>query len=75
MAFIDNIDINYSEPFLIKNLVFSFDNNLSTYDASLPVSTFNFDDSQKFQIYIEVALRKKINTHMNIRWSRTPYGI
>ena len=45
MAFIDNIDINYSEPFLIKNLVFSFDNNLSTYDASLPVSTFNFDDS------------------------------
>ena len=35
----------------------------------------SFEDSQKFQIYIEVALRKKINTHMNIRWSRTPYGI
>jgi adenylosuccinate synthase len=35
----------------------------------------SFEDSQKFQIYIEVALRKKINTHINIRWSRTPYGI
>ena len=35
----------------------------------------SFEDSQKFQIYIEITLRKKINTHMNIRWSRTPYGI
>ena len=35
----------------------------------------SFEDSQKFQIYIEVTLRKKINTHMSIRWSRTPYGI
>lgn len=35
----------------------------------------SFQDSQKFQIYIEVALRKKINTHMNIRWSRTAFGI
>ena len=35
----------------------------------------SFEDSQKFQIYIEVTLRKKINTHISIRWSRTPYGI
>jgi len=35
----------------------------------------SFEDSHKFQIYIEVTLRKKINTYMNIRWSRTPYGI
>ena len=35
----------------------------------------SFEDSQKFQIYIEVTLRKKINTHMSIRWSRTPYSI
>ena len=35
----------------------------------------SFEDSQKFQIHIETTLRKKINIHMNIRWSRTPYGI
>jgi adenylosuccinate synthase len=35
----------------------------------------SFENSQKFQIYIETTLRKRINTHMNIRWSRTPYGI
>jgi len=35
----------------------------------------SFEDSQKFQIYIETTLRKKVNMYINIRWSRTPYGI
>ena len=72
MAFIDNIDINYSEPFLIKNLVFSFDNNLSTYDASLPVSTFNFDDStvlvsgslRQEKIYLKWQTEKPISKNI-----------
>ena len=72
MAFIDNLDINYSEPFLIKNLVFSFDNNLSTYDATLPVSTFNFDDStvlvsgslRQEKIYLQWQTEKPISKNI-----------
>ena len=34
-----------------------------------------FDSSEKFQIHVEVALRKQLNLMVYINWSRTPYGI
>jgi len=35
----------------------------------------SFDSSEKFQIHVEVALRKQLNLMVYINWSRTPYGI
>ena len=35
----------------------------------------SFDSSEKFQIHVEVTLRKQLNLMVYISWSRTPYGI
>ena len=45
MAFIQNLDVGYSEPFNVKGLSFAFDNSLSTSDKTVSASYFGLDDS------------------------------
>ena len=48
MAFLQNLEVNYNDPFLVKNLYFNFDNNLSTYDKSISAESIGLDASVDF---------------------------
>jgi hypothetical protein len=43
MAFLQNIEVNYTDPFIVKDLSFAFDNPLSTSSNSVSASIFGLD--------------------------------
>ena len=45
MAFIQNIETNYSQPFVITNLSFVFENDFSTSSVEANASSFGLEDS------------------------------
>ena len=45
MAFIQNIETNYSQPFVIRNLSFIFENDFSTSSVGVNASYFGLEES------------------------------
>ena len=48
MAFLQNLEVNYNDTFVVKNLYFNFDNDLSTYDKSISAQSFGLGESVDF---------------------------
>ena len=45
MAFLDNLEINYADPFFVKNISFIFDSYLSSSNFSISATQFGLDPS------------------------------
>ena len=48
MAFLQNLEVNYNDPFVVKNLSFNFDNALSSSDKTISAQSFGLDESVDF---------------------------